>query len=343
MTRDASRRRFLKQSAAGALAAAGITSMEEYALASHRSRANGPTASTPTAAPGDAPALRVEPNSKGTLPTGRIGDVTIGRIICGGNLISGYAHSRDLIYVSDLLTSYFTAEKIMETWAECEAHGINTMIFGPSDERAARIYQDYRKRGGRMQCIGQLGPNKDDIATPVKQAADAGMVGAVLIGNYGDEWTREDHVDKIGEFVERAKAEGMIAGVGGHELRTPMMVEAAGIDPDFHMKTLHNKTYWSHQRPDQEKEVIDNYGVDNYWCREPEAVVEYMQNVKRPWLAYKVLAAGAIHPKQGFDYAFQNGADFCVVGMFDFQVAEDARIACHVLAQTAQRTRPWYG
>jgi hypothetical protein len=343
MARDGSRRRFLKQSAAGALAAAGITSMEEYALASRGATADGPAASAPTAASDASPALPVAPNSKGTLPAGRIGDVTISRIICGGNLIGGYAHSRDLIYVSELLKSYFTAEKIMETWARCEEQGINTMIFGPSDERAAQIYQDYRKRGGRMQCIGQLGPNKGDIATPVKQAADAGMEGAVLLGNVGDAWTREDSVDAIGEFVERAKAEGMIAGVGGHELRTPMMVETAGITADFYMKTLHNKKYWSHQRPDQEKEIIDNYAIDNYWCREPDAVVEYMQNVKRPWLAYKVLAAGAIHPKQGFRYAFQNGADFCVVGMFDFQVAEDARIARRVLKQTANRKRPWYG
>ena len=343
MSRDANRRRFLKQSAAGAIAAAGITSMEEYALAAHRTRADAPPASTPTAASDASSALTVAPNSKGTMPTGRIGNVTISRIICGGNLISGYAHSRDLIYVSKLLTAYFTAAKIMETWAECEAQGINTMIFGPGDERAAQIYQDYRKRGGRMQCIGQLGPAKDDIATPIKQAADAGMVGAVLIGNIGDEWTRDDHADKIGDFVECAKAEGLIAGVGGHELRTPMMVETAGIAPDFHMKTLHNKKYWSHQRPDQEKEIIDNYAIDNYWCREPEAVVEYMQEVKRPWLAYKVLAAGAIHPRQGFDYAFTNGADFCVVGMFDFQVAEDAQIARKALAQTAKRKRPWYG
>jgi len=335
-----SRRRFLKQSAAGALGAAAITSMEEYALAAHRSGgpAPGATASSPTATD-----VKLAPGSKGTTPTGRIGNVTMSRLICGGNLISGFAHSRDLIYVSQLLKSYFTAEKIMETWARSEAQGIDTMIFGPSDERASKIYQDYRKRGGRMQCIGQLGPAKDDIADHVRQAADAGMVGTVLIGNYGDKWTREDSVEAIGEFVERSKAEGLIAGVGGHELRTPMMVEAAGIAPDFYMKTLHSLDYWSHQRPDQEKEVIDNYAIDNYWCREPDAVIAFMEDVKRPWLAYKVLAAGAIHPKMGFPYAFANGVDFCVVGMFDFQVDADAAIARKAISQAAKRKRAWYG
>ena len=56
-----------------------------------------------SAAPG---ALAAEP--KATLPTGMIGKVKISRLICGGNLITGYAHSRDLIYVSPLLKAYFT-------------------------------------------------------------------------------------------------------------------------------------------------------------------------------------------------------------------------------------------
>jgi len=62
-----------------------------------------------------------------------------GLVICGGNLISGFAHSRDLIYVSPLLQHYFTDEKIMETWARCEEYGINTMIFDPIDPHAINL------------------------------------------------------------------------------------------------------------------------------------------------------------------------------------------------------------
>ena len=66
-----------------------------------------------------------------------------------------------------------------------------------------------------------------------------------------------------------------------------------------------------------------------------------LHELDRPWLAYKVLAAGAIPPKAGFRYAFENGADFCVVGMFDFQVAEDAAIASQVVKETEHRVRAW--
>ena len=67
-----------------------------------------------------------------------------------------------------------------------------------------------------------------------------------------------------------------------------------------------------------------------------------MRNVTKPWIAFKVLAAGAIHPSSGFKYAFDNGADFICVGMFDFQVRENAIIACNTIANAATRPRPWH-
>ena len=54
--------------------------------------------------------------SDNKLPTGKISKLKISRLICGGNLINGFAHDRDLIYVSSLLQHYFTDDKIMETW-----------------------------------------------------------------------------------------------------------------------------------------------------------------------------------------------------------------------------------
>src|SRR5512133_2603785 len=47
-------------------------------------------------AEGDRPL--VAPSSKGTLPIGKIGNLKLSRLISGGNLISGWAHSRDLHY-----------------------------------------------------------------------------------------------------------------------------------------------------------------------------------------------------------------------------------------------------
>jgi hypothetical protein len=67
-----------------------------------------------------------------------------------------------------------------------------------------------------------------------------------------------------------------------------------------------------------------------------------MKTVDKPWIAFKTLAAGAIHPRDGFKYAFNNGADFICAGMFDFQVIEDIIIAKDAISK-ASRQRPWRG
>lgn len=323
--RSVSRRAFLHTSLATTLAAPLAASFEESALLTR-------TAGTPAKQP-------VVP--AGTMPGGKIGSLQVSRLLCGGNLISGYAHSRDLIYVSKLLKHYFSEEKIFETWARCEQHGINTMVASSSDPRANRLYRDYVKRGGKIQYIAQVNPSVSDLSTSIRLAAEAGACGAFLLGNLGDHWVRDGAVDRVGEVIEIMKDNGLVAGTAGHELRTISTVEKAGIACDFYVKTLHHDNYWSKRRPDQKREVIDNYREDNYWCTDASETIAFMAKVKRPWIAYKVLAAGAIPPRDGFRYAFENGADFALVGMFDFQVAENVIVTRDILEGTVKRRRPW--
>ena len=60
-----------------------------------------------------------------------------------------------------------------------------------------------------------------------------------------------------------------------------------------------------------------------------------MNSVEKPWIAFKVLAAGAFRPHAGFRYAFENGADFACVGMFDYQVVEN----CNTLNEILQEVK----
>jgi hypothetical protein len=77
------------------------------------------------------------------------------------------------------------------------------------------------------------------------------------------------------------------------------------------------------------------------FCLFPDETIEFMKDKKIPWIAFKVLAGGAIHPSDGFKFAFENGADFICAGMFDWQIVDDVNIALDVLAKVQNRKRPW--
>jgi Protein of unknown function (DUF1559) len=77
--------------------------------------------------------------------------LTISRLIMGGNLIGGYAHSRDLLYVSRLLRAYNTESKIFETLALAERSGITMIQLNPG---CLDFVERYRKeRGGKIQVM----------------------------------------------------------------------------------------------------------------------------------------------------------------------------------------------
>lgn len=333
------RRDFFKRAGAVTAGAAGVFSFEEHALLA----AQFPNAALPPVE--DVP---------GPMPTGSLGGVPVSRLIAGHNLVAGTAHARDLIYVSQLLTAYFTDDKILDTYRKYEERGINT-AFLRIEKRQLGLAKRYQKEyGGKLQWMAQLVVNEKDQTRDLDMAMELpGLKFAYVRGLEGDKFFKAGKLEVIANAVDYMKKNRIVAGVASHQLDSLMAVDAAKIPVDFYVKTFNSAQYWSagppvppnpQWKPTSTELVQSEYGPaahDNLWETTPKQTAAFFAKIAKPFVAYKVLAAGAIHPRDGFDFAFRNGADFVSVGMYDFQIAEDVAITKKLFNEKFDRARPW--
>ena len=322
MDSSMNRRSFVKS---GLLGSAGLA----LALDSHAQDSSKPPTTPST--------------TKDTLPRGRIGKLEVSRLILGGNLLNHFTHSRDLQYVYRLAAQYNTDEKIMETLALAEKLGINTLtIHNPP--HAISVLRRYRtERGGKIQWIVcPTAPVEPDLAkyrTHVEALMKDGCEAIYLWGVHADSLVTAGKIDLVARAVELPKEFGVPSGVGAHSLDVVKACEEHGVKADFYIKTFHHHSYPTAPKTDEIKGAYNEF--PGYWCANPQETADVMKSVKKPWIAFKTMAAGAIPPKNAFRYAFKNGADFVLAGMFDFEIAEDAQHAREAIASYNERDRPW--
>ncbi len=266
---------------------------------------------------------------KEKVPHTRLGGIEISRLILGGNLIGGWAHARDLIYVSSLVKKYHSMEKIAETFQLAERCGINAFI---TNNALSSIMMNYWKRNmGKIKFISDCGSG--DLNEAIRVSIDHGAVSCYVQGERADRLVEEGDFDAIAKALDMIRKNGLPAGIGAHYLETIRRCVEHGLEPDYWMKTFHHLNYWSATAPTE---------WDNVFCRKPQETAAFMKDLKQPFIAFKTLAAGALQPADGFRWALENGADMLCVGMYDFQMIENVNTFCAIIkSPDLKRERPW--
>jgi hypothetical protein len=111
-------------------------------------------------------------------------------------------------------------------------------------------------------------------------------------------WYQQGKQENIVKAYEIMRAFGVPVGIGAHRLEPIAFCQREGLAPDYYIKTLHHDRYWS-AHPAGKRRFMEMYEPnsphhdeyhDNMFCHDHQGTIDFMQDVKVPWIAFKVLA-----------------------------------------------------
>lgn len=283
MQRDGTRRQFLREATTIAAAVAGVRA------------ARG-------ASTGDSTVR--------TMPTIKLGDLEVSRLILGSNPFFGFAHKPD--DTGKRMRAYYTEERIMATLDEAADHGI-TAVWTPCYDHWIRLWDRYQERGGKLRIwIGQPDPKPEQMKAHITACAKHGGTAICIQGCRIDEQMGHKRFDVVREWLDHIHKFALPAGIATHRPTTHLVAEEHKLPTDFYHQCV--------------------YQPENYSSKCREQALATVAKLDKPVVAYKVLAAGRILPKTAFPPLLRRlrPKDGLCVGVFPKddpdQIAEDVAL-----------------
>jgi hypothetical protein len=272
------------------------------------------------------------PDSPGPLPTIRLGDHQITRLIVGSNPISGYSYLGPIM--DRQMREYFTPERVVELLSHCERAGINTHQFS-NPELMAGVSRTLRERGSKMKfiCLHSCETQSPAIEQVVR---DTQPIAIAHHGGVTDRLFEQGKSRQVHDFVKRVRDAGVLAGISAHNPDCVKRIADEGWPVDFFMTCFYHLT--------RSKEELAKMPPVNtlqigyaFFASDPMAMTEVARQVRQPCLGFKILAAGRkCNDKQSvqdaFKFAFEHlkPTDGVIVGMYpryQDQISENAAYA----------------
>ena len=244
----------------------------------------------------------------------------ITRLVSGGNPLCGGSHFS--FELSDAMTGYFTAERVVQYLHQLEKSGINTLQARGDYHRLLHWIELFRREGGQLHWIAQTASEMSDVFQNIRIIAAAGAVGVYHHGSRTDQLWLAGRIDEVEDYLKCIRDCGVQVGLGTH---TPEVIEYAeekGWDIDFYMACFYNL----HRRPRESALVAKKRkdpSTEDFPPEDPDRMCRVIRSTDRMCLAFKILAANRMCRNQemvaeAFQYAFRNikPSDAVVVGMY---------------------------
>ena len=248
------------------------------------------------------------------MPMVPLGPLTVSRFIVGGNPFSGGSHQT--AELSARMRDWWTVARIKEALAEAERLGVNTFL-GRGDNFITRLLNEYWNEGGTIQWIAQTCPERASVEANIRGIHAAGAKACYLHGGMCDRVFRDGDPESLRPWIALIRELGMVPGMGTHNCRNPLRAEEMDLGCDFYMCCFYD---------------LISRGGEIYEEEDREAMARTIRAIRKPCIAFKIMAAGRNEPVSAFRFAFENikPSDPVCVGIYTedqpHQVAENVAL-----------------
>jgi hypothetical protein len=165
-----------------------------------------------------------------------------------------------------------------------------TAVASPPDERWRKLWMRYAAGGGKLKLwISQCHGNPEQMLAEIDRSVEAGAAAVFIQGARVEEQFGKGSFDTLRTWIEHIKSAGLPAGAAAHWPEIHPELERRGFPTDFYFQCMYNASKTS-----------------DYSAAEREKAAATIAILKKPVIAYKILAAGRLTAAEGFEYAFNH-------------------------------------
>ena len=248
------------------------------------------------------------------LPTMKIGDLEVTRLIVGSNPFTGKSHLDKA--TDDDMKNYFDDGQAFAMLRRCEEAGINA-IQSRGSMPVMGLIERYRRSGGRLLWLAQTGKNLQSFDEELDEMVKYNPSAFCIHGELADDLYLNGMLDELEGLLNKIRRKNLPCGICAHFPEVLSYAEEKGLKPDYYMASLYNLF-----QPDRSHDV--NPGGERFEDSDIPKMYEVIRSLSAPTVALKILGAGRRCQTQdqvrnAFIEAFASmkRGDGVLVGMFD--------------------------
>jgi len=248
------------------------------------------------------------------LPTMKIGNLEVTRLIVGSNPFTGKSHL-DAATDADM-KNYFTEEQAFAMLRRCEEAGINAVQSRGSMPVMGLIGR-YRAAGGNLLWLAQSGKNLTTFEEELDEMMKYDPAAVCIHGELADNLYMAGQLDKLGGLMDLIRRKNVPVGICAHFPEVLSYAEEKALGADYYMASVYNL-----MQPDRSHDV--NPEGERFEDSDLPIMYQVIRALSAPTFALKILGAGRKcetqeQVRKTFIDAFASmkPGDGVLVGMFD--------------------------